>query len=622
MKWIWYSFISLCIPALIWSHIHSNDQFPYFQASKCQIPYCASHQQQHFKPPKLTVVFVADGAPKASIDKVDAFLKQGIKLLKNRGVNYQNAFHPHANCSTGQGHAALTTGTFPTYHGIVNNVWLDANDNLYGAVQDNDILTAGVFDPTNGLIYNLNENSPTIASLYTAGISPRNYKVDNLSDQLIIFSTPQQNTKVFSVSSNVEPAVLMAGRLGKAFWLDSVTGLVTTSRYYFPQGIPDWVQQFNQKHPVPSTFIWPSRYPIGSAAYQFPGAQNYQYSVILAPPYLPITIFPPNQTLLGATITSVVPFFGANPYTQSPLGIQTAYDFAKEIIHTQLDKDKNSNLVLWVNVTSFDTLASFLGPQTQDAIDIIYHIDQQIGDFIKYAYKKLPPSDCLFVFCSDEGFYPAIPELLQQNGFDLARRTIADANGLPVPSLKSILNDALGLPYIQEIIPPFVYLNRAIFNPLEPAQQESVLNEIKFLLRTVPGIKDAWTFDELIKWPFEREDQGRFFKLHLFRNNPSLTPLQERRSGEIIFQSLPFNMVTSDSVDDIQPIHGADHTSCYDYDSHTALYLYQKGRFNRQTIIEPVITPQIPITLAEILNVPRPSAASVDIKPLPGIQIR
>ena len=87
------------------------------QATTLKIPFnCVGAHEEPI--PKLTVIFVADGVPSASIDKVDKFLTGGIKSLRNRGVRYLNVFHPHANCSTAQGHASLTTGTFPIYHGI------------------------------------------------------------------------------------------------------------------------------------------------------------------------------------------------------------------------------------------------------------------------------------------------------------------------------------------------------------------------------------------------------------------------------------------------------------------------------------------------------------------------
>lgn len=565
------------------------------------------------KTPRLTVVFVADAVGKGSIDKIAPFLKGGMHFLQKHGMNYLNVFHPHGSCCTAQGHASLTTGTFPCYHGMVNNQWLDANGRTFSVVQDNDLTIAGVFNPTNNYIYNVDESSETISYYYNSGVSPRNYKVDNLSDELILFSTPLQNSKVFSISSHQEPACLMAGRLGKAFWLDGPSGLFTTSKYYYSQGIPEWVHEFNEEHAVPETFVWNSFYPIGSVEYDFPSAKNYRYSDVFH------GILPMRQTILGQTLHSQVPLFGSQPYISSPLGIKTLYEFAMEIIDTQLSEDPNERMILWVNHVAFDSLAGFIGPQTQDAIDIIYHLDHGIGEVIQHAFKKVAREDCLFVFCSDEAYYPSIPEVLQERGFDLATRTITDR--VPVVSLVDQFNKELGCQYVRTIIPPFVYMNQPIFDALPPVEQDAVLQKVKYLLRCLPGIKDAWTFNELISWPFEKEDQGRFFKLHLFRNNPKINPPQERRSGEVIFQSLPFNYVTSNLSNDPEPMFGVDHTSVYDYDSHTALYVYQPGCFQEKTLNEPVMIQQVAISLAEILQVPRPSAASIDIKPLPEITI-
>lgn len=571
------------------------------------------------KPPKLTVVFVPDGVPNAAINKIAKYLKGGLKFLRNRGIVYSNVFHPHANCSTAQGHAAFLTGTFPAYHGMVNNEWLDSNGQLFGAQQDNDLATSAVFDPTNGKIYNVDEFSPLISSIYPAGVSPRNYLVDTVSDQAVIFSNPNQKTKVYSICSSNEVAVLMAGRLGKAIWMDGVSGLFTTSKYYYPNGIPQWVNKFNQDHPVPPTVTWRPVYKVGSPAYDFPDAQNYEFSVVLAPPYLPITVIPPNRTLFNETINSFDPILGAETYIESPTGIHTLFQFAKKLIKTHLSKNPESNLVLWMNSDCFDLFGNGLGVQTQESIDLIYHFDRELAELMKFIYKRLSPEECLFVCIADEGTLPSIPELLDQQGFDLAKRTIGDSNGLPVPSLVTQFNAALGNDYVQLINPPFLYLNLPIYNLLNPIQKEELLQEIKILLREVPGVKDAWTIDEILALPFEKEDPARFFKLHAFKNNPNTTPPQERRSGEIIFQSLPFNLITGNIEDNPQPIHGQNHISCYGYDAQVPLYIYQKGRFEKMIINKPVMTQQLAVTLSEILHIPRPSAASVNIKPLPRV---
>lgn len=336
--------------------------------------------------------------------------------MRNNGINYLNAAHPYGNCSTAQGHAGLTTGTFPSYHGITNNEWIDVDGvSFKGAVQDNDLSISAVFDPTNGKkvlgrswrdagdksgYWFYYSPGPLVAPTFTpqgSGISPRNYVADTLSDQLMLYSTNELKTSVYALSMDAETSTLMAGRLGKAIWMDNVSGLFTTSRYYFPGGIPDWVNQFNSSHPVPASMTWNPVYPVGSAAYQFPNAQDYSGSAL--PDLGAIIGVPlPSGTLFGQTVPSIVPLFGAGFYANYPVGIQTYFAFVKQALDQLLSNDPNSRLVLWLNVVAFDTLAGLMGTQVQESIDLIYQIDQMLGDLMKYIQQKISLADCLFYF--------------------------------------------------------------------------------------------------------------------------------------------------------------------------------------------------------------------------------
>lgn len=577
------------------------------------------------KTPKLTVVFVADALSEELVEKIEPFLTGGIKFLRNNGVNFTNTFHASGNCSSAVGHADFATGTFATAHGMVNNIWLDSNNSLFSCYHDKDVATAGVFDPVTGLIYGSSpeETNQSVIAFYGVftflifgdvyGVSPRNYKADTIADQLVLSSNSQQPTKVYSIAKQAFEAVLMGGQLAHVFWMDGPTGLFTTSKYYFPGGLPDWVVAFNNNHPIPPTFIWESVYPLGSSAYNFPNAQDYQFSYVV-PDVLPI-----QSTVLGQELQSVIPpstigigALGALNYNTGPLGVQRTFEFAKEVINRELNLNSNERLVIFLNIDSVDGTSTVFGMQSQDNIDMVYRIDKELGDFLKFIYSKVPRSDVLFSFISDEGNMGSIPELLQQSGFGLARRTLGD-------NLVTQFNTALGANYVSRILPPFLYLNLPVFSPLPPATQAMVLSQIKDLLRSTPGIKDAWTFDELISWPFEREDLGRFFKLQLYRNLPAtLATPQERRSGEIIFQTTPFNLLTVSAVD-VMPSLGQGHMSVYNYDAHVPMYIYQHGRFARKTVSTPVLMQQFAVSLSDILNVPRPSAAPSEIHPLPLI---
>lgn len=585
--------------------------------------------------PKITIVFIADAVSKRTIDMINKYLHGGIKLLKTQGVNYNQVNHVNANCSSAQGHAGIFTGTYAKYHGMVNDVWLDANGNLYTAEQDNDLNTAGVYDPTKpNTIY----TEPSF--YYQAGVSPRNYRADTVADQLILNSNQNHETQVFSISQDPLTSTMMAGQMGKAIWLDGISGLFTTSRYYYPNGIPDFVLQFNQENPVPPTVTWMPVYPQGSPPYDFPDAQNYEYSVVLSPPFFPVEVYPPNQTLFNKTLNSIVPIFGAGLYNVTPVGIKKVFDLAKRTIDLHFCNKSNQRLVLFLNIASFDVLGNFLGPQTQEALDIVYHIDLQLQHLMCFLLKFISPKEALFLLTADEGYYPSIPELLFRRGFGLARRLVATNNGLPSPPFPTDLitayNQQLATIYgsalIQQIIPPFVYLDLLNFNKLPSETQILVLETIKVLLRATPGIRDAWTFQELEEKALVQEDPTHYWKLYLFKNVPPLSapnltppppPLpflpqpQERRSGEIVFQTFPYSVMMY--ALDVQPIHGVDHTSSYNYDSQVPLYVYQKGRFDHKIINKPIITQQIGPTLSFLLKVPYPSATAPNLKLLPGL---
>jgi len=62
---------------------------------------------------------------------------------------------------------------------------------------------------------------------------------------------------------------------------------------------------------------------------------------------------------------------------------------------------------------------------------------------------------------------------------------------------------------------------------------------------------------------------------------------------------------------------GCSHCTPYDYDTHVPLVFYLKKQLEHKTIKQKVWSPQIPVTLAELLNISKPSATPFNS--LPGI---
>src|SRR5713226_9926624 len=78
--------------------------------------------------PKLVVMLVVD---QMRGDYVDKFLGQwtgGLKRLVDEGAWFWDAAYPYAATETCVGHSTISTGAFPSTHGMVANAWWDRNE--------------------------------------------------------------------------------------------------------------------------------------------------------------------------------------------------------------------------------------------------------------------------------------------------------------------------------------------------------------------------------------------------------------------------------------------------------------------------------------------------------------
>lgn len=75
---------------------------------------------------RLVLQITADGLRADLINRYEnGFDQGGFRFLMDKGIVYTNAHYQHANTETIVGHTTLATGTFPSVHGMVGNVWFD-----------------------------------------------------------------------------------------------------------------------------------------------------------------------------------------------------------------------------------------------------------------------------------------------------------------------------------------------------------------------------------------------------------------------------------------------------------------------------------------------------------------
>lgn len=517
--------------------------------------------------PALTVVIVIDQFAHHYLEKLHKHFKGGLKKLLKHGVVFHNAFHPHGVPETTPGHHGISTGTLPRDHGAVFNQWRDKNCNKIPFENDND---AKVFSK-NGL--------------YETGKSCHHTAVEGLSDQFVLSEKPHKKAVVFALSLKSYPALSMANRLGKAIWFDDKAGGFTSSEYYFSQ-LPEWLTSFNKKTGIEqlSAATWKTAHHHSHKAYKFPFTRNYDHAG------LPFSFIDKKEVPLDRATQS--PY---DLYLKTPQSGKLLLDCAEKCIKNNFDR--HGRMLLWISLSNLDLAGHMYGPDSMEIIDTIYHLDKQLKDFIKFLKKNVGKKNFLLALTADHGISP-LPEIMAQKGYPHARRIIARQL---MAKINAELEKTYNFPTILSCFEPTSFvLNHSFFDTQTEQTQQNILADIKKLLKTEPGIKEVWTFDELQKLVCSPNAYEQFYKNQLFAG----------RTGDIIVQPHPFCQITNYET-------GTSHQSPYNYDTHVPLILYQHKRLKPATIKQKVLIPQLPVTLAHLLKISKPGSSSYGI--LPGI---
>src|SRR5258708_2849152 len=96
--------------------------------------------------PKLVFVLVIDQFRYDYLVKFRSeFGAGGFNRLLTKGAVFANTNYDYAGTETAPGHATISTGAFPTSHGIVGNMWFDrAKNKTVTSVEDPEFEILGV----------------------------------------------------------------------------------------------------------------------------------------------------------------------------------------------------------------------------------------------------------------------------------------------------------------------------------------------------------------------------------------------------------------------------------------------------------------------------------------------
>jgi predicted AlkP superfamily pyrophosphatase or phosphodiesterase len=518
---------------------------------------------------KLVLQITVDGLRGDLLNRYQAgFGKEGFRYLMQNGTVYTNAHYQHANTETIVGHATLATGTFPSQHGMIGNVWFD---------RDAKELAYNIEDADAPLLPSSEESSegeqvdPAQKLARTKGRSPAVILVPTFGDGLAAYYGGR--SKVFGVSGKDRSAVAMAGQTGKAFWFSTDNGDFITSKYYYDD-YPAWARRWNGQRTAEQYAGTEWELSSERSTYLLAGQDDRPYEMDLKGYG---RTFPHRFGEAGNKLL----------YTQllvSSIGDQLLLDFSKElIINEQLGQDSIPDY-LSISFSSVDAVNHFFGPSSLENEEVVRQLDRTLADLLKFIDKTVGLQHTLIAFSADHGAAD-MPEYMTELGY---------AAGRLVPDKIVARANEVGRTFgIDEVVRffyrPYIYLN-------EEKISAAKLDYARIEQAIADGLTDMDGVELAVSTNTLATQKGSPLLKQVRRNQ------HVSRSGDIYVIQEPYWFLFDEGP--IASMHG----SPWRYDTHVPIIFVGPG-IKEQRVHRMVHPVDVAPTIAAFLGMTPPAAA-------------
>lgn len=512
--------------------------------------------------PRLVIGIIVE---QLKYDQLETFRDRlgdnGIKTLINEGTYFRNASFEYMLTQSAPGHATISTGAEPAYHGITSDNWyVPLKSDLINATKDISV------NPVGGS--------------YESGLhSPLNLNASTFTDELSMAS--KKKSLVFGVGMSEKSAILTAGHSANAaYWFDNTTGTWMTSTYYVQQ-LPGWVNDFNAMS-YPESYInglWTLHGPETKYADCLPDSNTYELG------FNGISYFPYD-------LKKIRPKWGSGTKKDYSLLRETPYSntlttsFALKLIENEKLGQDDITDYLSICYSATDNIGHRFGPSSVEMGDAILRLDADIKDLLEYLNEKIGKRNILIYFTSSHGI-SEIPEVLSSNripaGYFLQNQALQ--------LLRTYLNAVYGEgDWVKGYSDRQIFLNRTLIEDARLSLDDFQKKVARFLVQ-FSGVAAAYPYAA-----FEANDYSNGNLKRIINNfNP-------QRSGDVIVTLNP-GWVEKEGD------HVTNHNSPYEYDSHVPLVWYG-WTVNRMTVNRKVNMTDIAATLSSLCRVPYPNACT------------
>ncbi|OUQ54755.1 antitoxin [Alistipes sp. An116] len=487
--------------------------------------------------PRLIVQIVVGSMRAGDLDRYAVnFDEDGFLRLTERGTVYSDARYDYLQTTTPVSLATLVTGAMPSTHGVIGPRWVDYTTNRTVSLID------GRRGP--GAYHRI---APTLA--------------ETLLDQ-----SPE--SQAVTIAAEAMSAVVMAGRGGEVFWLDSTRCDWVSSPYYTEQ-LPEWIERSNRERYNLSYIGLEWRSLLEKSRY----LNTRQHDIVLLGRNK-------KEDTNGQGRLKLTSDYERLLYT--PAGNTAVLGLAKQAIaQYRLGADRTPDL-LNICLDSPRRIAEAYGPESIEVEDMYYRLDRDLADFLTFLFAQVKDGNVLVVVTSDHGTSPSYDAGQQEAERFNSRQFEVIVNGF--------LNVRYGTgDWVVAYGDKSLWLNHNLIYE-RGLNLAEVQNEVAIFAMQFSGVSHALAATAMRTSYFgsgyARKMQNSFYP---------------RRSGDVILNLMPGWIEEQERCWSMSG-------SMYGYDTEVPLIFYGQGagplRVNRRVEMT-AVTP----TLARVAGVREPAAA-------------
>ncbi|MCS7270565.1 MAG: alkaline phosphatase family protein [Gemmataceae bacterium] len=557
-------------------------------------------------PVRLAVLLVFDQLRGDFLERwADLFGPDGFRRLQQQGAWFVNCHYPYGVTTTGPGHASIMTGTCPDRHGIVNNNWYEAGEEVYCASSPRYRTVPPATDKDDGGDESAPPGKPRVP---TAG-TPERLLTETVAD---VLRRVHPQARIYGLSLKDRSAILPVGqRPDGAFWFSQ---RFITSTYY-AERLPEWLDAFQRRGVADRWFgkSWERDRPeLDYVRWSGPDDQQGEGIGVRVTAskdpargwsqgrVFPHPMNPPQRTRPGREYYEAL--------ANSPFGNDLLLELTKAcVLAEKLGSDDVPDLLV-VSFSSNDLVGHTWGPDSQEVLDITLRSDRVLAELLHFLDQQVGTGKYIVALTADHGICP-LPEVSRQRHIfaqrvdvrrlvQLAEEHLSRVYGSPPAQVVSAVGPRKTV-WFEAVSLPWLYLNPKVLAAMGRTRTE-VAQEVADFLARQPEIYRVFTRKEL-EDPAPKEDPVAQ------RMARSYHP---QRCGDLAVVLKPYCLPGSSSS--VTPATGTTHGAPFSYDTHVPLLVYGPGIPGG--VRHEAVTPQATAAIfAQWLGIPRPRHAEYPV---------